>query len=102
MVDLKSTPNLKKRKFVEMYDQSGDLTRQRSKSLPTRSDADRHSDLFEVMTSREREHSTGKHEKEHRDQVHPLQGISKTEMQQRSKKRKLNYINKIDEVSQSR
>ena len=55
------------------------------------------------MASRDREQSTGKHEKEHRDQVHPLQGNSQTEMQQKgSKKRKLNNITQIDEVSQSR
>lgn len=55
------------------------------------------------MTSRDREQSAGKHEKEHRDQVHPLQGNSQTEMQQKgSKKRKLNNITQIDEVSQSR
>jgi hypothetical protein len=34
--------------------------------------------------------------------VHPLQGISFVEMQQISKKRKLNNITQIDEVSQSR
>ena len=59
--------------------------------------------MLEVMTSRDREQSTGKHEKEHRDQVHPLQGNSQSDMQQRAeKKRKLNNITQIDEVSQSR
>ena len=56
-----------------------------------------------MKTSGDREQSSGKHENEHRDQVHPLQGFSQAETQQReSKKRKLNNITQIDEVSQSR
>jgi hypothetical protein len=73
----KSQPNHKKRKFSEISDQGGgDQTRQRSKSLPSSSDTGGHSDFLEVITSRDRDQSTGKYEKEHRDQVHPLQGNS--------------------------